>query len=76
MSADVVRIFPADDFKTVAANSAEEIVVGITIGYDENGYLCVYGGGLLDGKQPTAENWLWMVESFKRDLINGEYAEQ
>ena len=71
---NVEHIFPADDFFVVLDN-AKTIDIGIVIGYSEDGQLLVYGGGLLDGKRPTAKDWLWMVETFKQKLIAGDYAE-
>lgn len=71
----VTSIFPANDFKIVADNAAEEIECGIVIGYDKDGILSVFGGGILDGKQPVCKDWLWMIESFKNKLINGDYSE-
>lgn len=71
----VTSIFPANDFKVVSDNAANEIEAGLIIGYDKDGVLCVFGGGLIDGKQPVCKDWLWMVESFKNKLINGDYSE-
>ena len=73
--AKVKSIFPANDFKVVADNASKEIEVGIVIGYDKEGELCVFGGGLLDHRQPVAKDWLWMVEAFKLKLIDGDYSE-
>lgn len=70
----VKSIYPADDFKVVADNSADEIEVGVIIGYDNDGRLSVFGGGLIDGKRPTQKDWLWMIESFKTKMLNGDYA--
>lgn len=70
----IINIFPANDFSVVAKNAAAEIEAGIIIGYDKDGYLCVFGGGLIDRKQPVCKDWLWMVETFKNKLINGNYA--
>lgn len=72
---EVVSIFPANDFKVVAENSKEVIDCGIVIGYDEYGELMVYGGGMIDGKQPTAKDWLFMVALFQQRLLNGDYSE-
>lgn len=73
MTDNVTSIFPANSFKVVADNAAKEIVVGLIIGYDADGAMAVYGGGLLDGKQPVCKDWLWLVESFKTKMINGDY---
>jgi hypothetical protein len=70
---EVKSIFPANDFAVVAENASQEIEIGIVLGYSADGDLCVFGGGLLDGRQPVAQDWLWMVESFKSKLINGDY---
>ncbi len=72
---DVVSIFPANDFKVVANNAGEAIEVGIIIGYAPDGGLTIFAGGLLDGKQPTGKDWLWMIETFKAKMLNGDYAE-
>lgn len=69
----VVSIFPADNFSVAAKNAAEELVVGMIIGYDKDGDLLVYGGGLLDGKRPVSKDWLWMAATFKAKLIAGDY---
>lgn len=65
--------YPTDDFKEVAKNAAEEIVIGMIIGYDDNGNLKVYGGGLLDGKQLENKDWLWILETVKSMLIRGKF---
>lgn len=70
---NVRSIFPANSFRVVADNAANEIEVGIIIGYNEYGELSVFGGGLLDGKQPTCKDWLWMTETFKQKMIAGDY---
>lgn len=71
----VTSIFPANDFNVVAENAAKELESGIIVGYDKDGYLTIFGGGLIDGKQPVCKDWLWMIESFKQKLINGDYSE-
>lgn len=70
----VSSIFPANNFEVVADSAKEEIEVGIIIGYDEHGRLCVYGGGMMGNRQPVAKDWLWLVETFKRDLLAGDYS--
>lgn len=70
---NVTSIFPANDFRTVADNAAKEIDVGIIIGYTKEGELSVFGGGLLDGRQPVCKDWLWMIETFKTKMIAGDY---
>jgi len=70
---NVTSIFPANSFRVVADNAAKDIEVGIIIGYDKDGVLSVFGGGLLDGRQPTCKDWLWMVETFKQKMIAGDY---
>ena len=70
---NVTNIFPANSFSVVAGNAANEIEVGVIIGYDEAGALSVFGGGLLDGRQPTCKDWLWMIETFKQKMIAGDY---
>jgi len=71
----VESIFPANDFRVVADNAAKRIEFGLVIGYDSGGSLRVYGGGLMGGKQPTAKDWLWMIDTFKQKLIAGDYSE-
>ncbi len=71
----VTEIFPADDFKNVAKNAAEALECGLVIGYDKDGYLCFYGGGLIDGKRPRVKDWNFMIDVFKSELIAGKYTE-
>jgi len=71
----VVDIFPANNFSVVCENAAKEIECGIVIGYDKDGALVAYGGGLLDGKQPVSKDWLWIAQTFTQKLLNGDYAE-
>ena len=73
MMSKVVSIFPANDFAVVCDGAKKELEIGIIIGYTKEGTLEVFGGGLLDGKQPVAKDWLWLVETFKSKLINGDY---
>ena len=70
----IVDIFPANDFKNVCENAKHEIEAGIIMGYDKDGNLTVFGGGLIDGKQPVCKDMLWIIESFKNKLINGDYS--
>lgn len=70
---NVKNIFPANDFSIVANSAAKEIEVGIIIGHTKDGELSVFGGGMLDGRQPTQKDWLWIVESFKAKMIAGDY---
>lgn len=70
---NVRSIFPANSFKVVADNAANEIEVGIVIGYTKDGKLSVFGGGMLDGRQPACKDWLWMIETFKQKMIAGDY---
>ena len=44
---NVVNIFPANDFEVVAKNASKSLESGIIIGYDKDGYLEVYVGGLI-----------------------------
>jgi len=71
----VVDIFPSNDFRIVCENAAKDIECGIIIGYDKDGLMSIYGGGLLDGKQPVSKDWLWMVQTFVQNLLKGDYAE-
>ena len=70
---NVENIYPANDFSVVAKGPASELEVGIIMGYDSEGVFRVYGGGMLDGKQPVSKDWLWMVETFKLNILNGDY---
>lgn len=69
----VKNIFPANDFSIVAKGEASKLQVGIIIGYSEDGELKVYGGGMLNGRQPVSKDWLWIVETFKIKMLNGDY---
>lgn len=70
---NVVSIFPANDFAIVADNAKTEIEVGLIIGYSESGELTAFGGGMIDGRQPTCKDWLWMIETFKAKMLAGDY---
>lgn len=71
---NVVNIFPANDFKVVAENASKEMEMGVIIGYNKEGGLDIWGGGLTSqGKQPTNAEWLWLIEYFKNKLLNGDY---
>jgi hypothetical protein len=72
---NVVYIFPANEFSVAAENAGSELKCGIILGYDEDGEFLAYGGGILDGRQPLNKDWLWIVETFRQKLINGDYAE-
>ena len=72
----VIDIYPANDFKVVAENAVKILDVGIVIGYDKDGNLEVFGGGMINGKQPVCKDWLWMVEQFNHNLIAGEYGHE
>ena len=67
-------IFPANDFSFVAKGEASRLRTGIIIGYNESGEMEGYSGGMIDGRIPTGKDWLWLIESFKAGLINGDYA--
>lgn len=72
---NVVNIYPANDFKVVCDEAAKEITCGIIIGYDNENLVLTYCGGLIDGKQPVAKDWLWLIEEFKHHLMSGDYFE-
>lgn len=74
--AKIENIYPSDDFKVVCDNASKEIKVGIIIGYDNQGELTVFGGGLIDNKRPVVKDWLWMIEEFKRKLMNRDYCDE
>lgn len=69
----VSSIFPANDFDHVMDCAKRNYESALIIGYDKNGCLDVRGGGLISGKQPTVKDWLFMIESFKLKLVNGDY---
>lgn len=71
----VQSIYPADDFNNVLQNSMDNYEFAIIIGYDNNGYLDVMGGGMNSGARPTAKDWLFLVECFKAKLVNGDYVD-
>ena len=73
---NIINMFPANNFSVMCESASKEIVVGLIIGYDEEGYMKVFGGGLVDGKVPVQMDWLWLVENFKNNLINGVYVEE
>jgi len=72
---NIVSIYPANDFKTVCDNAASGLTCGIILGYDDENNLIAYGGGMVDGKQPAAKDWLWILEEFKHHLMSGDYFE-
>ena len=69
----VTNIYPANDFDHVAEKAKGELETGIIIGYDKEGRLTIFSGGLIDGRQPTVKDWLFMIESFKAKMMNGDY---
>lgn len=71
----VKNIFPANDFDHVMEQAKGEYEYAIIIGYDKEGYLDVRAGGLNSGRQPTAKDWLFAVEQFKRKLLSGDYSD-
>ena len=73
MSENVTNIFPANDFSVVADSAKQVIECGLVIGYDDEGRLVVFGGGMLNGTQPRSKDWLWMIEAFKLDLVLGTH---
>ena len=74
MNKKITDIFPANDFDHVTSKAKGNYEAAIIIGYDKNGFLDVRGGGMISGKQPTAKDWLFMIEVFKSKLINGDYS--
>ena len=70
---NITSIMPANDFSHVAESAKKEISCGLILGYDKEGFLCIYGGGLIDGKQPTCKDWLWLIRSFENNLIQGNH---
>jgi len=72
---NVETLIPNNNFSVVANAAANEIEAGIILGYTPEGDLAVFSGGLIDGRQPKAEDWLWIIEGFKNKLLNGDYFE-
>lgn len=70
---NIEQIFPANDFKVVLENAKADAAMGLILGLDEDGYPVMYAGGLINGRQPVAKDWLWLIEDFKRDLMAGVY---
>jgi len=73
---NIENIFPANDFKVVCDNASKYIECGMIIGYSEDGEFLVFGGGILDGRQPVSRDWLWMASTFNQNLLNGDYNEE
>lgn len=71
----VESIYPANEFDYVMGAAKDNYEAAIIIGYDKSGRLDVRGGGMINGKQPAAKDWLFMIESFKHKLINGDYSD-
>ena len=70
---NVVQMFPSDDFRFVADRAAEAVKGGVVIGFDEEGDMHIFRGGLSPNGIPLTDSQiLWMVESFKTMLMNGE----
>ena len=70
----VESIFPANDFDHVMDCAKGNYESAMILGYNNDGVLDVRAGGLINGKQPTVKDWLFMVEVFKSKLINGDYS--
>lgn len=70
----IVDMYPANNFSVVCDNAAKEVKSGIIIGYDDRGILCVFAGGMLNNEQPTQKDWLWMIETFRHKLLDGDYS--
>lgn len=70
---NVTEIFPANDMATVLENSKGEVSCGLVIGYNKDGDLVIFGGGMINGRQPTHSDWNYMIDRFKHGLIGGEY---
>lgn len=70
---NVVQMFPCGDFKVVADEAAEVVKSGVVIGFGEDGDIHVLEGGLTpEGTRLNKCQILWLVESFKTMLMNGE----
>lgn len=50
MADNVQKLFPCDEFAYVVEQASKDIEVGLILGYDAEGHLQVYGGGLIDDK--------------------------
>lgn len=69
----VVSIYPSNDMSVVLENAKKEVSCGLVIGYNEDGDLVIFGGGMINGRQPTHSDWNYMIDRFKHGLIGGEY---
>lgn len=70
---EVVDIFPSNSMDVVLDNAKGELSCGLIIGYDSDGDLVIFGGGMINGRQPTHSDWNYMIDRFKHGLIGGEY---
>lgn len=75
MSSKVESIYPANDFKVVANEAGKGLESGLILGYDSDGELRVFGGGMIKGRPPTEKDWLMMIEEFKFSLLAGDFAD-
>lgn len=71
---NVESIFPSNNFDHVISKAKGVYDSALIIGYNHNGCLEIRGGGMVNGKQPVAKDWLFMIETFKFKLINGDYS--
>ncbi len=75
MTDNVKYIFPADDPNVMLENAKDEIECGLVLGYDHEGHLVAWGGGTSSGRRPVHKDWLWLLETFKNKMLNGDYAD-
>lgn len=75
MTDNVHQLIPCNDFNNVLESAKDELESGLVVGYDSNGIMKVYGGGLINGKQPVAKDFLWLAATFQQKILNGDYSE-
>jgi len=73
---NIISMKPERDFNYILDEAKKDgIESGIVMGYNKDNEFVVMGGGIIDGRQPVSKDWLWMAQSFVRNLLNGEYAD-
>ena len=72
--ANIKKLHPERDVDTVLENAKGQFEFALVLGYDREGFMLAYGGGVNDGKDPLAKDWLFLLEQFKIKLVKGDYA--
>ena len=70
MTDNVKELYPLDDFKNVVKEAEKETVCGVFIGFDKDGYIYGTGGGMHKGKRLSNQDALWLLETFKAQILN------